>query len=358
MLDKNVDCVGIVGAGNSARALSAYLMSQGYKVNIYARNPLKAKEIPKTLTAIDKIEGKFAFNLITSDLKELTEKSTVIFVATVTTAYADVAKKIYPYLTKKNSIILFSGKLGGVCEFVTVLKKYGVTDIPVLETDAIFACRIKDKDTIWVKGFKKWNIYTAECYSKTIKYGHILEEFFPYLKPADNFIQRGLLDFGAMAHSLIMLINMNEIDRHHKFLFYYEGFSEHTFCLLEEMEKERDRLAKAYDTKMISLIDLLDGYYQCKKPTLRETLLNVPNYKSSISPDELDNRYVFEDVGNTLVPIHYLAKKADMYLPLIESLISLASILLNTDFLKTGRTLEKLGLGDMTFEEIKEYIVS
>lgn len=358
MLDKNMDCVGIVGAGNSARALSCYLMSRGYKVNIYARNPEKAREIPRVITAKDKIEGDFRYNMITSSLKELTEGSSVIFVATVTTAYSDVAEKIAPFMTKRIPIILFSGKLGGVCEFTEALKRNGVEDIPVLETDAIFACRITDKNTIWVKGFKKWNIYTAERHSKTIEHGHILEEFFPYLKPADNFIQRGLSDFGAMSHSLIMLINMNEIDRKHKFLFYYEGFSEHTFCLLEEMEKERNLLASAYDTSLISLADMLDGYYQCKKPTLPETLLNVPNYKSSISPDSLNNRYVFEDVGNTLVPAHYLAEKANVRLPLMDAIITISSILLKTDFLTTGRTLDKLGLGGMSFGEIKRRINS
>lgn len=344
--------VGVIGCGNSARALSCYLMNDGREVNMLVRSKQREEEVPKTLQAIDKIKGNFCLNMVTSDVEKFMDSSDVIFFATVTTAYSDVVYKILPYIKSNHKIILFSSKFGGVCEVSNILSGNGLHDIPVIETDAIFACRIMDENKVWVKGFKKWNLYSCETKGKTEENGYIITEFFPFLKRADNFFQRGLSDFGAMTHPLIMLINMNAIDRKQSFSFYYEGFTPKTFRLLEALERETKELASAYGTQVISLRELLDNYYSCLRDSLYETLLSVPNYKSSVSPSSLDNRYIYEDVSNTLVPLHYLAVKAGVNTMLLDSIISMSSVVLDYDFLAEGRTLEKLGLGSMNYEDI------
>lgn len=349
---KETKTVGIIGSGNSAWALSCYLASQGYSVNMYVRTPERAAAIPNPITAEDKITGDFRLSRITWDMEEFLNLSPTVFIATVTTAYRDVTEKMLPHLKKDHTVVLFSSKLGGVCEVSHILEQNGKGGIPVLETDAIFACRITERNTIHVKGFKPWNLYSCARRSDTEKYGDRIKAFFPFLEPADNFLQRGLSDFGAMCHPLVMLINMNAIDRKQKFLFYYEGFTEKTFCLLEFLEKERTAVAKAYETEVIDLRNMLDKYYCCMQDSLYKTLLSVPNYKSSISPDTLENRYIFEDVGNTLVPAHYLARTAGMETPLMDSLIALAAVVLKTDFLKEGRTLERLGFAHMDSRQI------
>ncbi len=344
--------VGIIGSSNSAWALSCYLTGMGHKVDMLVRGEQKAAQIPKTINAEDKIEGAFTLNSVKYDTKDFMESVSTIFIATVTTAYPDVIKRLLPFVSESHNIILFSSKLGGVCEVSTLIKRAGKRNIPVIETDAIFACRIKNENTIHIKGFKKWNLYSCDSYTNTIRHGHIIKKFFPFLQPADNFLQRGLSDFGAMSHPLIMMINMNTVDRGDKFLFYYEGFTQKTFSLLEAVEKERNLIAKAYGTSLISLREMLDKYYCCLKESLYDTLLNVPNYKSSISPDTLENRYIFEDVSNTLVPAHYMAELAGIKIPVLDSIISLSSVVLNNDFLTNGRTLEKLGFRGMSKEQI------
>lgn len=76
--------------------------------------------------------------------------------------------------------------------------------------------------------------------------------------------------------------------------------------------------------------------------------------QESISPQSLDNRYIFEDVSNTLVPCHYLADVAGIHMPVMNSIIAISSVLLNNDFLRKGRTLQKLGFHSMTRQEIME----
>ena len=70
------------------------------------------------------------------------------------------------------------------------------------------------------------------------------------MEPAENLIQRGLTDFGAFAHPVITIANMSKIDRGESFLFYYEGLSERTICVLEAVELEFKAVARTYGVEL------------------------------------------------------------------------------------------------------------
>jgi len=52
-----------------------------------------------------------------------------------------------------------------------------------------------------------------------------------------------------------------------------------------------------------------------------------------------------------------LGEKAGVPTPICVALITIGSLLLKTDFRCEGRTLDTIGLGNMTKEQIAEYVV-
>jgi len=70
----------------------------------------------------------------------------------------------------------------------------------------------------------------------------------------------------------------------------------------------------------------------------------------------LTSRFVTEDVPYGLVLISSIGKRFNVPTPTVDAIIHLASVLNGTDYRKEGMTLEKLGLGDMSKEEIEEYL--
>ena len=92
--------VGIVGSGNSARALAAYLASQGHKVSILVRDLGKIPGISESLNvrASGKVEGRFNLHQVVIEPALMLSQVDIVFVATVTTAYAEVAQKLAPFL--------------------------------------------------------------------------------------------------------------------------------------------------------------------------------------------------------------------------------------------------------------------
>ncbi len=351
--------VTIVGSGNAARSLACYLAQNGYSVRLLVRSLEKVDSqlAQHQLAATGKFEGNFRLETVTDQPEIALANCRTIFIATVTTAYTEIARRLAPFLRASHEVILFSSKFAGVVEFSEALRQYDAVEVPVMETDTLFASRIQDNGSIWVRGFKQWTLFSAGTRSKTVQHAEIIKRYFPNLALADNVVQRGLTDFGALAHPLTMLANMNKVDSGTPFLFYQDGFTERTVVLLEQMEHEFGTVAHAYGTELIPMKELLNRYYGCDTNNdLLTAMRSVPNYRFSQAPDTLKHRFIEEDVACSLVPIQQLARKAGLITPLIDAVINLASALLGIQFAERGRTLKRLGWDNLSYQKIVEVI--
>jgi opine dehydrogenase len=72
----------------------------------------------------------------------------------------------------------------------------------------------------------------------------------------------------------------------------------------------------------------------------------------------MQDRYVTEDIPMGACLTVSLAQKAGISMPTYEAMIHLASVVNDTDFYATGRTLENLRLIDLSLEELRHYFLS
>ena len=73
-------------------------------------------------------------------------------------------------------------------------------------------------------------------------------------------------------------------------------------------------------------------------------------------PFSIQNRYVTEDVPVGCHVYHELGKKFGVPTPVIDSMITIASVMVGQDFYKTGVTLEDLGISDLSKDELLTYL--
>lgn len=73
-------------------------------------------------------------------------------------------------------------------------------------------------------------------------------------------------------------------------------------------------------------------------------------------PFTIQNRYITEDIPVGCHVYHELGRKFGVKTPIIDSLISLASVMAETDFCAKGYTLDDLGIGHMTKDEMLQYL--
>jgi opine dehydrogenase len=73
-------------------------------------------------------------------------------------------------------------------------------------------------------------------------------------------------------------------------------------------------------------------------------------------PFTIHNRYITEDIPVGCHVYHELGKRYNVPTPVVDSMITLASIMAEKDFYQSGYTLDTLDIGHMTKEEMLKYL--
>ena len=73
-------------------------------------------------------------------------------------------------------------------------------------------------------------------------------------------------------------------------------------------------------------------------------------------PFTVNHRYLTEDIPIGCHVFHELGKKYGVKTPVIDSMIAMASAMLERDFYAEGYTLDYLGIGNMNKEELLDYL--
>ncbi len=353
-----LDGIGVVGAGGEGRAVAAHLAARGLSVHLCTRDLSAVEEIARRreIVASGVLDGRFPLREVTTDPASLAGRA-VVLVATVTTAYPEVAVRLARHLRPGQVVVLFSSKLCGSVEFAYALAAAGAPDVDVVETDALFAARPSGTGGVTVLGAKGWNLISGTPAAVGRRAG-LLREWFPMLEVARNPVERGLHDFGAVAHVPIALANLGTIDRAEELLFYVEGVSHRTIALLERTEAEFAAVARAYGARLLPMTEVFDRYYGCPATTLLDALRTVEPYRTIAAPTSLDHRFLTEDIRSTLVPLQALARCAGVATPMVDAAITIMSVLGGEDFRRTGRTLARLGWDGLGHDGIRRRLRS
>jgi len=103
-------------------------------------------------------------------------------------------------------------------------------------------------------------------------------------------------------------------------------------------------------------MEWLQMAYNASGSDLNEAIHNQPGYYGIKAPATLEHRYITEDVPMSLVPIAALGQHYGVSVRGMDSIIRLACIIHRTDYWRRGRTLDKLGIGDLSVSELTRYV--
>jgi opine dehydrogenase len=130
-------------------------------------------------------------------------------------------------------------------------------------------------------------------------------------------------------------------------------------ALVEKLDGERCRIAQAMGVEIPTAVQWLKLTYGAEGSSLFEAVQNNQAYVGIKAPqlkgvaDKLGLRYVVEDVPTGLVPVSELGRKLGIPTPNIDLLIRVADMVYDRDFRSEGRTLQRLGLAELSTEQLK-----
>ena len=348
--------IAVLGAGNGGQAFAGHLASMGYKVRIYDRDESKVNTLNKNKLIVLKgalnLCGKI--EMASTNIEEVLEGAKIIMVATTATAHRALAHQIATMLVENQVVVLNPGRTCGAVEFRNVLEESGLTArVYVAEAQTlVYACRLFENGVVNIIGVKDRVLISAYPASDTPHVLNILKPIFPCFFPAKNVLQTSFENVGAMFHPTVVLFNEAAIERGESFYF-YRDMTDGLAKIIEEADKERLEVAKAYGISPISAFEWVSyAYNGVEGKDLCERMQNNPAYYEIKAPVSIDCRQISEDIPTGIIPLAELGRAAGVPTPLFDSLITICSILHGKDYCKEGRTLKRLGLDGLSPEEI------
>jgi opine dehydrogenase len=327
----------VIGAGNGGKAMAAHLAIMGQDVTLYNRTFIHIEVIAQRggIELESPPGGPLGFGeikLVTDDIHKALKDTEIIMVVVPSSGHANIAKLVAPHLQDGQIIILHPGRTCGAIEFHQVLKKNNCqAEIILAEAETfIYASRSEGPSQARIFRIKEAVPLAALPAKDTAKVLAAIEHVYPQFIDGINVLQTGLNNMGAVFHPALTILNAGRIESTRgDFQFYVEGVT--------------PSVAKVLETVV-------------RGDTLYEAIQNQTGYFGINAPSTLQHRYISEDVPMSLVPIAALGERYGVSVNAINAIIRLGCILHSTDYWRKGRTLNKLGIRDLSVSELTRYV--
>lgn len=355
----------VIGAGHGGKAMAAHLALMGFETTLYNRTADHIYAI-KQLGGIDLESydcgprgfGKLA--RVTSDIKEAVDHCDVLMVVVPSSAHADIARAASKHLHDGQIVLLHPGRTCGAIEFAKVLRDLNCkADVTVAEAETfIYASRSDGPAQSRIFRIKEAVPLAALPATRTRVVLDAIHEAYPQYIDGGNVLQTGLNNMGAIFHPALTLLNAGRIESTHgDYEFYIDGATPSVARVLEALDRERVTVAASLGIRARTAQEWLRMAYNTTGGDLFEAIQNQPGYYGIKAPATLNHRYIFEDVPMSLVPIAALGTRYGVSVMAMDSIIRLACIIHKTDYWRRGRTLDKLGVDNLSVGEITRYVV-
>lgn len=351
--------IAVISAGNGGQAMAGHFGLLGHEVSLYTRNLDKISPIVtrKGVLLKDKIQGFGAINLISDNIQQVIQNAELIMVTSVANAHKAIAELLAPFVQENQIIVLNPGRTFGAIEFKNILKKLTDKNVYVAETQTLlYACRAESNGEVRIIGVKDNVPVAAFPSSETDFVLDKLNQIYPSFIKAKNCFETSLDNIGCIFHPTIVMFNAAHIERGELFYF-YNDMTDKIASFIEEIDKERIAIAEKLGVKVLSVSEWLSfSYLGIVGETLCEKMKNNPAYYQILAPSTLDSRLLTEDIPTGILPLIEIAKAINVETPLLSSVYTIVSQLIQTDFRKNGRTLSNLGLDNVDIYEFAKQI--
>lgn len=346
--------ISIIGAGNGGQAMAAHFSILGNEVTLYNRNIDKFSGFlqSKEIILVGELSGRGEIYLITDNISEAIIGQELIMITTPANAHREVAEKIAPYVQDGQVIILNPGRTLGALEFAKYLKTKSNIKVYIAEAQSlIYACRKIDEGKIEIMGIKNRVLLSAFPSTDTDYVLKIINSIFDCFIKANNILETGLENIGAIFHPSIVLLNAANIERGQSFYF-YKDISPRIADFLVKVDCERLSIGLAYGIKLRSASNWVSyAYGGIEGDSLIYKMQNNPAYFKILSPINLNSRLLIEDIPTGILPLIELGKLANVETPLLEALLCISQSVLDVDLISSGRTLINLGIDNIDKDE-------
>ncbi|MBN1382915.1 MAG: NAD/NADP octopine/nopaline dehydrogenase family protein [Deltaproteobacteria bacterium] len=351
----------VLGAGHGGLAMAGHLAIMGFEVSLYNRGEERLWGVAAR-GGVD-LEGEvYGFGkipVVTTSIEEAIRDAELIMVVVPATGHRFIAEQCAPHLKDHQTVILNPGRTFGAIEFRQVLlEKQCKAEVIIAEAQTfIYASRVIGPGQARIFSVKN-SIPVASIRAHLIP--QVLSRLrmaYPQFVPGDNVFKTSFDNIGAIFHPTLSVLNAGWIESESEFQFYLHGASPSVSRVLEQIDTERIKVAETLGIRAMTARQWLYIAYDSAGQDLYNAIRVTPGYRGIMAPTNLQMRYIREDVPASLVPIASLGKMLGVETPVMDSIITIASTINQCDYWAEGRTMERLGIQNMSLRELRLFAI-
>lgn len=349
--------VGIIGLGQGGKALAVHLASRGYKPLIYCvpghRKEYEAvKKRGGLIEATHAIQGVFEVQLV-DDLAEFVRRTDHIVIVTLSTAHRAIIQELSRHDLSKTNLVALPG--GG--SFAAKVQQLGLKARNVLESCTLpYASRSPGPGQVAVLYIKRTFPLASAKSLQDADRTTLSAIFADRVDWHRSILSIWLNCTNPIVHCPPMVLNAGRVESGDPFCLYGDGITPGVAKATLALDAERLAIAASIGEKAPTVLEWTNIWYDAKYPdwvTFART--SMPHNKHGLAPTKLKGqRYLDEDMKETMVLWYSLGQVCGLDLPVMRSMLTLTSTMVDEDYLETGATLQSLGLHGKTKEQLME----
>ena len=348
--------IAVIGAGSTGLAVAADLSLEGFKVTLFEEPKFK-----ESLEAVSKSggieihkDGRNYFtpvNKVTSNIKDTMENSKIIIVAVPATRHESIFEQFVSFLKDEHTIIISPGNAGSLVLSKMLKERKINCKCMLAEVESnLYVCKITAPARVELLLPRRPRYIAAFPAKNTSKVIDELNGIFE-TKPATNVMEAALNLPNIDCHLVGSLLNTGAIEQAgSEFRFYDQGLTPSVVKGIEALYRERVAVIKelGYNNRVTLKIiqDLAKGVESPEFSTFRKIR----------APGNMKHRYIEEDAYTGIPLIISLGYMLGVNTPFAKSLLYMVSAIKEVDYLAVGRTLDRLGIRNMTCSELNSYL--
>jgi opine dehydrogenase len=358
--------VTVVGAGNAGCAHAFRLAQYGHEVSLlktsHSLHDENFEHICRTLTltCIDNTCGgnrsSVRLKSVTRDRIEAIESAEAVIITTQSLYHDSVARVIAPLFHSGQCILVVPGYMGSL-----FFRKYSrCEDILFAEGESTcIDARIVEPGVVNILFANVRNALSFMPTSSSKAGLAFFDNIFGcYKYTRKNIVDSAMHNPNLIVHTVGTIMSAARIEYSNgDFWMYREAFTPSIWNLISCLDAEKMSIHEYFGCPQIPYLEACK--FRNEEDCTKEALSVFRYYAQNGSPkgpSSVNNRYIYEDVPMGLVLMSSIGRKFTIPTPICDSLIEIASGLLGRDLRSSGRTLENLGLVDLSKEQILDII--
>lgn len=355
--------IAVLGGGHGSMAAAVDLAREGHEVRLWRRNREGIEALNdrgnrinlKDFSGTQPVE----LALATADIGEALDGAELIVCPTPATAQADIASVMAPHLTDGQVVFLPPGSFGSVMMHRILRDAGNEADASFAEAGTLpYLTRMHGPDTVAITT-RATRLPTGVFPRKNADHAlGIIRAAYPAVEDCGDGLSGALMNAGPIIHPPLIIMNAGPIEHFDHWDIHNEGTQPAIRRVTTRLDAERMAVREAlgYGAPHFPLADHYDpdGEEWMYGNAAHEKLTDSGDWREHLVLTE--HRYMLEDVATGLAFLVSAADWAGVPAPTATGLLAIGSAICDTDFRKTGRTLEGLGLAGLTRDEMTAYL--